>query len=327
MTTVPVVAITVTGTPSGGNVNFTKPTVSVGDLLVVALAGDGNDTITPPAGWVSQVHAAIGGNQEPGLDVFTHVVTGSEGSSFAFASSDGSNILGQLIQVTGVDPVTPIDRNSNAYGFNQTGISPPSVTTRVDNTLILTIGSAWQYGNTTYTITGGPSGSTSVANVTNSSNRLGIFSKGQATQGATSGGITLSQAVDAIVGLIAIRPAGADAAPTIDVGPDTNLTYGDTFTATATAVNPDGTISGYAWTVPTKPSGSAATFATPSAASSTFHPDKPGAYTLRCTVTESDGALTAYDEMILTVRAQLWTRVGGVWKPAKRRVRKNGVWS
>jgi hypothetical protein len=109
------------------------------------------------------------------------------------------------------------------------------------------------------------------------------------------------------------------------VGPDVTLTYGDSLTVSATASDPDGTIGSYAWSVPSAPSGSTATPASPSAASSTFHPDKPGTYTLRCTVTETTGGLTAFDELTLTVTAQMFVRVSGVAKPAKRRVRVNGA--
>lgn len=96
---------------------------------------------------------------------------------------------------------------------------------------------------------------------------------------------------------------GSNSPPTISVGGDQSVAAGVTVTMTASASDPDGSISTYSWTkisgtaTPTLSgeSSSVCTFTSPSSGSSDV-------LIYRCTVTDNQGA-TAFDEIQISVAA------------------------
>ncbi|MFD2887122.1 PKD domain-containing protein [Chitinophaga cymbidii] len=94
--------------------------------------------------------------------------------------------------------------------------------------------------------------------------------------------------------------------PTVNAGSDQSITLPTVPTLTATASDPDGTISSYSWT---KISGGSAVITSPNNASTTISDLSAGVYVFRCTVMDNDGG-TAYDDVQLTVTAPAVARTG-----------------
>ncbi len=90
--------------------------------------------------------------------------------------------------------------------------------------------------------------------------------------------------------------------PVANAGTDKSITLPtSTLTLNGTATDADGTITSYAWT---KQSGSTATLTNANTANLSLAGLVAGSYTFRLTVTDNTG-LTAYDEIIVTVKAAL----------------------
>lgn len=94
--------------------------------------------------------------------------------------------------------------------------------------------------------------------------------------------------------------------PVVNAGSDQSVLLPSIPTLTATASDPDGTITSYSWT---KVSGGNATITTPNAASTTITDLSSGAYVFRCTVADNDGG-TASDDVQLTVTSPAVARSG-----------------
>jgi hypothetical protein len=124
------------------NTNLTinkPPGTAAGDLLVAAVATDGNNTssLAPPAGWNVINIDDRGGRVTFG--VWWKLAGASESSSYTFNWSNGEHAYGWIMRFTGHDSTSPIDVDSNDKGESASPTSP-SVTTTVDNTLILRLG-------------------------------------------------------------------------------------------------------------------------------------------------------------------------------------------
>ena len=117
-----------------------KPAGTVaGDLLIAAVATDGNNTssLVPPAGW-NVIHVAdSAGNVTFG--VWWKIAGASESSSYTFSWSNSEQSYGWIMRFTGFDPSSPVNVISNDVGASDTPPSPFVVTT-VANTLILRLG-------------------------------------------------------------------------------------------------------------------------------------------------------------------------------------------
>lgn len=91
----------------------------------------------------------------------------------------------------------------------------------------------------------------------------------------------------------------ANQPPTANAGADQSVSTGATVTLTGSGTDPDGTIASYAWTLPIRPSGSAATLSG-TGASRTFTADVAGTYTASLTVTDNGGAVSQADTVNIT---------------------------
>lgn len=85
--------------------------------------------------------------------------------------------------------------------------------------------------------------------------------------------------------------------PVVNAGTDQQITLPATLTLTATASDPDGTITNYAWT---KVSGGMATITNAGSAQTTVTNLESGTYVFRCTVTDNNGGQSS-DEVQVTV--------------------------
>jgi len=121
----------------GSSLSISKPAGTVaGDLLVAAVATDGNNTgsLLPPAGW-NVVHVADSTGKVT-FGVWWKVAGASESSSYTFSWSNSERAYGWIMRFTGFDPSSPINVTSNAAAISAAPPSP-SVVTTVANALIL----------------------------------------------------------------------------------------------------------------------------------------------------------------------------------------------
>ena len=112
---------------------------AAGDLLIAAVATDGNTvaSLAPPAGW-NVIHVGDqGGNVTFG--VWWKLAGASEPGTYTFSWSGSEHVYGWIMRFTGHDPANPIDTSANAGGTSGAP-SSPTVTTTVDDTLILRLG-------------------------------------------------------------------------------------------------------------------------------------------------------------------------------------------
>jgi hypothetical protein len=99
---------------------------------------------------------------------------------------------------------------------------------------------------------------------------------------------------------VSVTVNSGNQSPTVNAGADQTITLPtSSVTVSATASDPDGTISSYSWT---KISGGSATITSAAAASTTITGLVAGAYVFRCTVTDNNGA-TASDDVNIQVNA------------------------
>ncbi|NOZ41159.1 MAG: hypothetical protein GXP24_13170 [Planctomycetes bacterium] len=115
------------------------PGYTAGDLLIAAVATDGNQSgsLSPPAGWNTVLVAA--GNSSTTLGVWWKLASASESSSYDFTWSGNERAYGWIMRFTGHDPANPIHATATGEGTSSSPIAP-AVTTTVDGCLILRIG-------------------------------------------------------------------------------------------------------------------------------------------------------------------------------------------
>ena len=125
---------------NGSSLVIAKPPgTAAGDLLVAAVATDGNNSgsLAPPAGW-NVIHVDDQ-NGKVTFGVWWKLAGASEPGSYTFTWSSSERAYGWIMRFTGHDPGSPIPVDSNAAD-KSAAPSSPSVTTTVDNALILRLG-------------------------------------------------------------------------------------------------------------------------------------------------------------------------------------------
>ncbi len=115
---------------------------SNGDLLVVAVATDGNTaaSISPPGGegWTLIDVGAY--NNEVTLAVWWKLAGASESATHQFTWSGTQQVYAWMMRFTGHDAAAPIHVVAAAEDGNNSTPTSPAVTTTVDNTLIVRMG-------------------------------------------------------------------------------------------------------------------------------------------------------------------------------------------
>jgi len=129
------------GTDTTSITASTPPATSAGDLLVAAVATDGDTSLSlaPPGGqgW-TQVSLNDYMN-EVTLGTWWKLAGASEPGSHQFTWSGAEQAYAWIMRFTGHDPADPIDVFGTS-GTNSSSPSSPAVTTSVDNALILRLG-------------------------------------------------------------------------------------------------------------------------------------------------------------------------------------------
>jgi len=195
---------------NGTSLTINKPAgTAEDDLLIAAVVIDGNNTdlLSAPAGW-SLINVAVSQN-EVTLGVWWKLAGASESNSYTFTWSANDQAYGWIMRFTGHDGASPIDANSNEIGSSATP-SSPSVTTTVDNALVLRLGG---FDDDDITVgTPGLSGHTAInmdkSGAGNFSTSGGSGYTTQAVAGASgSANFTLTNTEGYVTVTIAIAPA------------------------------------------------------------------------------------------------------------------------
>ena len=111
-----------------------------GDLLIAAVATDASETISEPAGedWTLLSHGK--GDNRVTFGVWAKLASASESASHTFTWGSNEQAYGWIMRFTGHDPENPIDVMA-ALGDKSDSTPPsPSVTTTVNNAMILRLG-------------------------------------------------------------------------------------------------------------------------------------------------------------------------------------------
>jgi hypothetical protein len=116
-----------------------RPSVVAGNLLIAAVATDGDtsSTITAPSGWTLIDRGSY--SSAVTLAAWWKIATATEPASYTFTWTGNQQSYGWIMKFTGHNPTSPINASSATGGSSSTPTSP-AVTTTVDNCLILRLG-------------------------------------------------------------------------------------------------------------------------------------------------------------------------------------------
>jgi len=121
----------------GTSCTINKPSeVQAGDLLVVICTTDGTgSTLSGPSGFSPLISELQIYGQTTAS--WWKEASGSEPSSYTISWSDSESFVGSCICIRGADTSNPVDSSGNLYYNGNFPVVSPSITTTVDNTLIL----------------------------------------------------------------------------------------------------------------------------------------------------------------------------------------------
>jgi uncharacterized repeat protein (TIGR01451 family) len=130
------------GTPAVGSITISTPCTDAGDLLITAIAMDGDLTgsLAPPSGegW-DLVDLSVYG-ASPTLGVWWKLAGATESPSHTFTFTDQDHTYAWMMRFTGHDRANPINAfSATGQDLSSTPMSP-SITSTVDDALILRIG-------------------------------------------------------------------------------------------------------------------------------------------------------------------------------------------
>lgn len=113
--------------------------VTTGDLLIAQVTISTNVTPNTPSGWTLERSDVAAGNIVRSF-IFSRVADGTEGATQTFDAPGSGRWAAGILRISGADTTTPVDvdgatvDNGNPASTNMVA---PSVTTTVDNTLVL----------------------------------------------------------------------------------------------------------------------------------------------------------------------------------------------
>lgn len=122
-------------TAASNSVIVTVPSGKVRDLLVAVVANRNTATPSAHAHWTQRAQIGTGAsNSSAKLTIYTRDVIGNEAASYTFNTSSGV-IKASILRYRGVDLTSAI----NISGTTAGGLTAPSVTTTLANTMLLAI--------------------------------------------------------------------------------------------------------------------------------------------------------------------------------------------
>jgi hypothetical protein len=125
------------------SIAFATPAgTSAGDVLVATVAHQVGQArnLTPPAGWTAIPGTDVADGNNARIHAWYRVATAFEPLSYTFTLTGGSgqDISGGIAAVQGANTATPINASNGQKNPNQSkNVTAPSVTTTVDNALLL----------------------------------------------------------------------------------------------------------------------------------------------------------------------------------------------
>jgi len=127
------------GASDGTSLAVSRPTVSSGNLLIAAVATDGDTSasIAAPSGWTLIDRGCY--SSAVTLGAWYKIATGSEPASYTFSWTGSQQSYGWIMRFTGHNASSPINTSSATGGSSSTPTSP-AVTTTVANCMILRLG-------------------------------------------------------------------------------------------------------------------------------------------------------------------------------------------
>jgi hypothetical protein len=185
---------------------------SAGHLLLagISVAGGSNVTITPPSGWT--LVRRTNNSTSVGVATYRKIATSSEPSSYTWSLSPSSRASGGITRLTGVDASTPVNVSAGATGSG-TSVAAPSVTTTVENTLL--VGFFGSNTNATFTAPDAMTERLDVANASSSGPAVEAASGAWTAIGATGTRTATASKTGAWAAqLVAVRPTPSGAADT-----------------------------------------------------------------------------------------------------------------
>jgi hypothetical protein len=105
-----------------------------GDMMMALISTDGNPTMTLPAGWTPE--DSIGGTAKSFIDF--NLSDGLDPATYTWVLSGVQDAIGAIIRFLNVDPDDPVNAKVTNNG-NGAVINIPSITTTVQNTMLLTL--------------------------------------------------------------------------------------------------------------------------------------------------------------------------------------------
>jgi hypothetical protein len=287
-----------TGQASVASISFTPGTHQDGDLLLAVLLSRSDHVFTASnGGWTLAAH--VGGTSSqayPDLKVYTRICNAaSDPTSYTFADADSSNAGRPSVAwfvFRGVDATSPFAAGPTTSGpfFNTASPTAPAVTPDIASALVFFVLGAYA-SNSVFSSETIPSGTTLECNqntqmplviasetgpAANTSTGTGVF----ATSPATGQGVSLT---------FALRPSGVFPQPTETISMPAFGKVGTSVTASSSAAESGGSITGYAWSITSAPAGSTAALSGAATSSASFTPDKAGTFTLQCVATDNHG--------------------------------------
>jgi hypothetical protein len=193
---------------SQGSISITKPTGTIQNDVMIAniyCGGSGNITVTPPSGWTLVSQTSVTGQI---MATYFKVAGASEPSSYSWSVSGGQQNQGGITTYYGVDTSNPINAYSNQSNSASTSYTAPSVTTTVNNTMLVGAFGA-KAGGTSNTVTP-PSGFTELYDIGQNNNGPACLESSdyvQASAGASGNKVATGQSGVNIGHLIALKPA------------------------------------------------------------------------------------------------------------------------
>lgn len=134
------VSVADTGTGAGTSLNFTTPTnTQLNDVMIAVISVRGGTATTITAtGWTLINSNNSGTNLKS--SVYYRVASASEGAqTFSFASQKASGIIASY---SGVDTADPINAQANVVNGSSASMTAPSITTTVPNAMLVAMYSA-----------------------------------------------------------------------------------------------------------------------------------------------------------------------------------------
>lgn len=125
---------------NGSSIAITKPPgTTQGDLLIAAVATDGNVTssLVGPSGWNLITIGPSGGSIRQTLGVWWKIASSSEPGSYQFNWALSEQAYGWVMRFKGHDATSPINAFAMESGYAILTAPSPAVVSSVDNALIL----------------------------------------------------------------------------------------------------------------------------------------------------------------------------------------------